>query len=312
MREDVLVANATATAAWSGSPGTGRSVLVGLLGRGIQLSRTPAMHEIEGAAQGLKYIYRLFDTDVMPSGITIAEILRSAEICGFAGLNITYPYKVEVIGHLDGLSAAASAVGAVNTVIFRDGRRTGHNTDLWGFAESFRRAMSGAARANIVLLGAGGAGAAVAHALLECGAGVLHIFDADGDKAAALAADVCAAGGPGRALALAELDAAAIAAADGLVNATPVGMASRPGTPLPANLIGPGLWIADIVYFPLETELLRHARRIGCRVLAGSGMAILQAARAFEHFTGLTPNERRMEAAFHASASAPERRSQTE
>lgn len=277
-----------------------RPVLAGLLGRGIQLSRSPAMHEAEGSAQGLDYVYRLLDTAEMQPGVQIADLLRFAEDSGFAGLNVTYPYKVEVIGHLDELSDAAEAVGAVNTVVFRSGRRTGHNTDLWGFAESFRRNMEGAERHCVLQLGAGGAGAAVAHALMECGVESLQINDKDAAKAQALAAKVCDRHGGGRAVAVGDPENGIAGRVDGIVNTTPVGMASVPGTPIPAALIGPRMWVADIVYFPLETELLAAARAKGCRVLPGSGMAVFQAVRAFEHFTGLTPDSKRMEAAFNA------------
>lgn len=277
-----------------------QAVHVGLIGRGIQKSRTPAMHEAEGRAQGLHYRYRLLDTaltepDVPPLG----EIIKAAEICGYAGLNVTYPYKVEVIDHLDALSDAAATVGAVNTVVLRDGRRKGHNTDLWGFAESIRRNLADAARENVLLLGAGGAGAAVAHALVDCGAGRVLIVDTDREKADALAEAVRAKHGAGKAVAAGD-PAEAAARADGLVNATPVGMAQFPGMPISAGLLRPDMWVADIVYFPLETELLRAARACGCRTLSGAGMAVFQAVRAFELFTGLRPEVARMEATFKA------------
>ncbi len=258
------------------------------------------MHEAEGAAQGINYVYRLFDTVELTSDVSIDDILRAAELCGFSGLNVTYPYKVDVIAHLDELSPAAQAVGAVNTVVFRNGKRSGHNTDLWGFAESFRRSMPGAASDAVVQLGAGGAGAAVAHALADCGVGELRIFDQDTARAEGLVSKINDAYGAGRALALSDLRKGFADQPNGLVNATPVGMASLPGTPVPAELIQPHLWIADIVYFPLETELLRLGRTRGCNTLSGSGMAVFQAVRAFEHFTGLTPDAARMEAAFNA------------
>jgi len=277
----------------------GSTVLVGLVGRGIQKSRSPAMHEAEGTAQGLDYVYRLFDTELMPPQMTLDEILRCAEISDFAGLNITYPAKVEIIAHLDDLSEAARMVGAVNTVVFRDGKRRGHNTDLWGFAESFRRNMGDVARDNVLLIGAGGAGAAVAHALCDCRAGTLWIADADADRAGALARKVCDSHGAGTAYPVENIaDAAALS--DGLVNATPVGMAHMPGMPIAQELIRPEMWVADIIYFPLETELLRTARNRGCRTLSGAGMAVFQAVRAFELFTGLKPDVARMEAAFRA------------
>ena len=295
-----MSAAASAFSQRAGSDPAPPVVLTGLLGRGIQLSRTPAMHEAEGAALGLRYVYRLFDTDRISPATTVGDIVEAAELCGFAGLNVTYPYKVAVIEHLDELSPAAEAVGAVNTIVFRDGHRRGHNTDLWGFAESFRRNMADVARENVLLVGAGGAGAAVAHALLECGVGTVHIHDQDATKAEALAGQIAARHGAARAAVSHAIQQIDFGTLDGVVNATPVGMASLPGTPVPPDLLHRGLWVADIVYFPLETELLRQARRIGCRILPGAGMAVFQAARAFEHFTGLKPDEKRMEAAFNA------------
>jgi shikimate dehydrogenase len=109
--------------------------------------------------------------------------------------------------------------------------------------------------------------------------------------------------GAGRAVVVGDL-AAEVAAADGLVNCTPVGMAKLPGTPLPVALLRPALWVAEIVYFPLETELLRAARAIGCRTLDGGGMAVFQAVGAFRLFTGLEPDAARMQRHFAAMSAA--------
>jgi shikimate dehydrogenase len=280
------------------------AVLLGLIGGGIQASRTPALHEREGAAQGLRLIYRLIDLD--PLGLDTAalpELLTAAERMGFGGLNITYPCKQAVLPLLHELSPDAAALGAVNTVVLRDGRRIGHNTDCSGFAEAFRRGLPDVRRARVVQLGAGGAGAAVAHALLGEGVGHLAIADREASRAAALAAGLAARFGAGRATACRDL-AAEVAAADGLVNCTPVGMAKLPGTPLPAVLLRQALWVAEIVYFPLETELLRAARGLGCRTLDGGGMAVFQAAGAFRLFTGREPDTARMLRHFAAMAAA--------
>ncbi|GAB4377377.1 MAG: shikimate dehydrogenase [Kiloniellaceae bacterium] len=272
----------------------------GLIGRGIGLSRTPAMHEAEGRTQGLDYRYCLFDMDEPAlAGRSLAEVVAAAEAEGFAGLNVTYPFKVEVLGLLDTLSDNARAVGAVNTVVFRDGRRSGHNTDLWGFAESFRRGMAGAALDRVLLLGAGGAGAAVAHALLSLGTEQLSIFDTDAARAAQLSEALAVRFGAGRARA-AESPESVAPSLSGVVNATPVGMAKLPGTPFPPALLRRGLWVADIVYFPLETRLLAAARAAGCRVLPGLGMAVFQAVRAYELFTGLKPDPARMRRTFES------------
>jgi shikimate dehydrogenase len=280
------------------------AILAGLIGSGIQASRTPAMHEREGAEQGLRLIYRLVDLDVLRLGPeALGELLTAAESMGFSGLNITYPCKQAVVPLLDQLSPDARALGAVNTVLLKDGQRIGHNTDCSGFAESFRRGLPDVRRDHVVQLGAGGAGAAVAHALLAEGVGRLAISDTDTPRAEALATDLAARFGAGRAVVVGDL-AAEVAAADGLVNCTPVGMAKLPGTPLPVALLRPALWVAEIVYFPLETELLRAARAIGCRTLDGGGMAVFQAVGAFRLFTGLEPDAARMQRHFAAMSAA--------
>jgi shikimate dehydrogenase len=282
---------------------SGGTVLVGLLGKGIQLSRTPAMHEAEGRAIGIPYVYRLLDTDRMrPPLSEVSDILRCAEDLGFSGLNVTFPYKQVVLPLLDELSPAARSVGSVNTIVFRDGRRFGHNTDMWGFAESFRLGLPGARRRHVLLLGAGGAGAAVAHALLESGVERLSIADPETGRAQVLADRLRGFFGEGRCDAT---QAATVAAdVDGIVNATPVGMAKMPGTPIDPGLVGAATWVADIIYFPLETELLRLARLKGCRTLPGDGMALFQAVRAFELFSGVRPDTDRMRAAFVAFGEA--------
>jgi shikimate dehydrogenase len=278
------------------------SILVGLVGAGIQASLTPRMHEEEGAAQGLRYAYRLIDLDVL--GLTASDlpkILADAERSGFAGLNITYPCKQAVMVHLDELNPDARAIGAVNTVVFRGGRRIGHNTDWTGFFESVRRGLGDANRARVVQFGAGGAGAAVAHALLTLDAGQIAIVDTDAARARDLAAALCARFGAGRAVA-AEHPADAVAAADGLVNTTPVGMTKLPGMVVAEDWLRRELWVVDIVYFPLETELLRVARRRGCRTMSGAGMAVFQAIRAFELFCGIAPDADRMQRHFERMA----------
>jgi shikimate dehydrogenase len=265
--------------------------LAGLIGSGIQASRTPSMHEREGAEQGLRYIYKLIDLMALNIGPeALPELLTAAERMGFNGLNITFPCKQTVIPLLHELSEDARALGAVNTVVLKDGRRIGHNTDSSGFAEGFRRGLPDAKRDRVVQVGAGGAGSAVAHAALKLGVGHLTVLDTDRGKAEQVAADLVGRFGRGRAEAGRDL-AAALAMADGVINTTPVGMAKIPGTPA---LLRPELWVAEIIYFPLETELLRQARALGCRTLDGGGMAVFQAVEAFRLITGIAPDAERM------------------
>jgi shikimate dehydrogenase len=278
----------------SGGAASEQSILVGLVGAGIQASRTPRLHEREGDAQGLRYMYKLIDIDVLGLRVdALPDLLLAAQRLGFTGLNVTYPCKQAVIALLDELSPDARALGAVNTVVLKGGRRVGHNTDWSGFAESFRRDLPNAPRERVVQFGAGGAGAAVGHALLTLGTGQLAIVDTDRRRAEDLAEALCARFGSGRALA-SDNAPDVLGAADGVVNTTPVGMAKHPGIAFPAHLLGPHLWVAEIVYFPLETELLREARARGCRTMGGGSMAVFQAAEAFRLFTGRDADVDRM------------------
>jgi shikimate dehydrogenase len=270
--------------------------LVGLIGSGIGPSLSPALHQREADRLGLRLLYRLIDIDTL--GVrpeAVGDLVRSARDLGFDGLNITHPCKQLVLEHLDALDPQAEALGAVNTVVFDGGRATGHNTDVTGFAASFARGLPDAPLERVVQLGAGGAGAAVAHATLTLGAEHVTVVDAVPERAAALAGSLCRHFGAGRAGAAAP-DAlpGLLAAADGVVHATPTGMAAHPGMPFPAELLRPGLWVAEVVYRPLETELLRTARAAGCATLDGGGMAAFQAADAFRLFTGREPDGARM------------------
>ena len=271
-----------------------RSVLLGLIGQDIQGSRTPEMHMREGEAQGLRLVYRLIDLTQLGLGVeALPDLLTAAQRMGFDGLNITHPCKQAVIPHLDELSDNARALGAVNTVILRDGKKIGENTDWSGFAEPFRRKMSDVPLNRVVQIGAGGAGAAVAHAALMLGVKELTIIDIDPKRAESVAQNLSSHFGAGRAKAGTDLPRT-IAEADGLINATPIGMDAHPGMPLPAELLRPDLWVAEIIYFPLETELLQRARALGARTIDGGGMAVFQAVAAFRHFTGLEPDSDRM------------------
>jgi shikimate dehydrogenase len=271
-----------------------KSVRAGLIGAGIQASRSPHLHECEGLAAGIDLSYSLLDLEQLNVGVeALPHLLATAQEQGFAGVNITHPCKQAVIPLLDELSADAAAIHAVNTVVFKAGKRIGHNTDSFGFAESFRRGLPGAACNNVALLGAGGAGSAVATAALGLGVRSLMIYDVDDSRANALAERLQPRFDAARIAIVVDL-AAAMPAADGLIQATPIGMLGHPGLPLPVELLRPAHWVAEIVYFPLETELLKAARLLGCRALDGGGMAVFQAAEAFRLFTGMAPDYERM------------------
>lgn len=266
----------------------------GLIGSAIQASLTPAMHMQEGDAQGFGYGYELIDLNQLRlAPEDLPALIADAEARGLCGLNITHPCKQLVIPFLDQLSDEARAIGAVNTVVLKDGERYGHNTDWWGFAESFRRGLPGAGLSSVLQIGAGGAGVATAYAILSLGLRDLTVFDREAERAEQLA-ETMSALFPETVVRASDDIPAAMSKADGLIHATPTGMAKYPGMPLPPDLLEPRHWVAEIVYFPLETELLKEAARRGCQVLNGGGMAVFQAVGAFRLFTGREADADRM------------------
>jgi shikimate dehydrogenase len=277
-----------------------KKLLLGLIGAGIQRSLAPALHEEEGRRHGLRVHYQLIDLGA-EGAEALPALMAAVRLIGFAGLNVTHPCKQAVIPLLDELSEEARVIGAVNTVVRKDRRLIGHNTDGSGWSWGFRRALPQAKLDRVVLLGAGGAGSAVAHAVLQLGARLLVVIDTLPSRAAQLAARLEKAHGGGRARAEEDI-AAALAGADGLIQATPVGMDKQPAMPLPEPLLRPQLWVSELVYVPLETPLVRAARRIGCAVVDGGHMNVGQACRAFELFTGRAADVARVDAHFRRLA----------
>ena len=263
-------------------------VLVGLVGEGIQQSHAPLLHQREADRQGIRLIYKVIDS--AEHGLAagdLPEVLHWARTLGYRGLNVTHPFKQEVVRYLDDLSDDARLLGAVNTLVFDNGRTCGYNTDASGFARSFAREFAQMPREMVVQLGSGGAGAAVAHALLSHGVRRLTLADLDVAKATRLSEALGTRFDADRIVVcpLADL-AGALAKADGLVNATPMGMAHHPGSPVPASVLRRDMWVADIVYRPVDTPLLQAARSVGAPTLHGGGMNAYQAVEAYEHFTG--------------------------
>lgn len=273
-------------------------MLVGLLGANISQSLAPALHEDAAAAAGMVGHYHLMDVDG-PRPRTLPELLAAVRTAGFAGVNVTFPFKEAVIPLLDAVSPEAAEIGAVNTVVFDPaGRCTGHNTDRSGFRAAFLAAFGAdAVRGKAVLqLGAGGAGRAVAFALRDLGVSSLRLYDRDTQRARNLCADL---GGLCEVLDAPEPAAASVA---GIVNATPIGMTGHDGLPMTPEVVQAHQVVADVIYTPLETEFLKAAKAKGARTMGGAGMCVHQAVRAFELFTGRVPDVARMDRTFLAAA----------
>jgi quinate/shikimate dehydrogenase (NAD+) len=279
---------------------TTTSFVVGLLGDNIGGSLAKPLQEGEGEAQGLSLAYRLVDATHTGLGLVdTGDVLRWAVRLGFDGLAVTHPFKNAVMAYVDEASADAQALGASNFVVIRDGRSIGHNTDWVGFADAMRATLPEALGDRMVLLGAGGAGVAVGYGALRYGAAHLDIVDQDADRAAAVADRLGSLVGRERVASTTDLEGA-LSTAGGLIQATPVGMDAHPGLPLDPALLRIDQWVADIIYFPLETELVHRARAAGCRVMTGGAMAVHQHAAAFRLLTGRTADIRRMQEHFGA------------
>ena len=277
------------------------SILCGLVGSGIGGSRSPEMHEREARALDLPLVYRILDSEAVGFGAEdLGQFFAMLASLGFDGINVTHPFKQAVVPLLDELSDAATQLGAVNTVLFREGRTYGDNTDWSGYRAHFLAGLGVLPRGKVAMIGAGGAASAVGYAHLDLGATRLAIFDPASERAEALAARLGALFPEAKVVA-ATSPTEALADVDGVVQASPVGMLSHPGLPFDPALLEPRMWVSDVIYFPLETELLLAAKAIGCATLNGGGMAVMQAAHAFALFTGREPDSRRMLADFAAA-----------
>lgn len=278
-------------------------MLVGLIGKNILQSLSPALHEDAFAARGVVGLYQLMDAE-SPRERSLPDLLAAVRMAGFAGTNITFPFKEAVIPLLDEVSAEAREIGAVNTVVIDSaGRTSGHNTDRSGFRAAFSETFGAASVTGrtVLQLGAGGAGRAVAFALMDLGVARLKLYDVARDRAQRLAADLNARFGHNKALVL-DAPEPAVASAAAIVNATPIGMTGHPGLPMPTNAIEAHHIVADVIYTPLETDFLKAAKAKGARTMGGAGMCVHQAVDAFRLFTGWQPDVERMRRTFVAAA----------
>jgi quinate/shikimate dehydrogenase (NAD+) len=273
-------------------PAAPKKLLTGLIGAPIAHSASPAMHERAAEGLGLRGHYQLIEVAGADAG-GLRMMLEGVRRLGFAGVNVTFPYKEAVVPLLDELAPGAAAMGAVNTVVVRNGRLIGHNTDTTGFARAVAPLLAASGNA-VAVIGTGGVGKAIAFALASLDVTDIRIFDSEPARAEKLAALLDKQGGA-RVAASVE---AALDGATGLVNGTPVGMLPNRETPVAPTLLRGNLWVADAVYSPLITPLLAAAQAKGARIMTGRELAIYQAADAFELFTGLAPSTEIMGEAF--------------
>jgi shikimate dehydrogenase len=257
--------------------------LYGIIGCPVSHSLSPYMHNAAFNRLGIDAVYLPFEVEKKNLKNTIAA-LRKSNITGF---NVTIPFKSECIKYLDNIDAAARNIGAVNTVVSKNKKLIGYNTDCEGFIKSLKADLKFNPRGKkTLILGAGGAARAVVFALAKEGSSAIYIYDIINKKAEILARDIknifakknvkpCAKNKIGEIIRGCNL----------IVNCTPLGMKKQDPMPLDLNLLHKGLLLYDIVYTPLETKLIKAARKKGIRAIGGIGMLLYQGVLAFELWT---------------------------
>jgi shikimate dehydrogenase len=265
----------------------GTTRVVGVFGYPVKHSASPAMHNAAFAALGLDWVYVPFE--VAPENIGAA--LAGVRALNLAGVNVTVPLKELVPPHLDRLIGRAELLGAVNTVIHREGQLLGDSTDGPGFLAALaQEGVTVGPGSQVVVLGAGGSSRAVVQELVSQGATVL-LANRNQERAETLAKLVV---GPGSVEVIALSEEAvgqALTNASVLVNTTSVGMHPNHDEmpPVPPDALSPSVFVSDLIYNPAETRLLARARSRGCRTQNGIEMLVRQGAISFTHWTGIEP-----------------------
>jgi shikimate dehydrogenase len=261
-----------------------RTQFCGVIGNPVGHSLSPAIHNAAFRKVGLNFVYLAWQVEA------IGEAIKGLRALGnFRGASVTIPHKVAAIPFLDHVEQTAQRIGAINTIVAEKGELTGYNTDATGALRALKEGEVELTGKRIVVLGSGGAARAIAFALaVESGAEQLTLLGIDDRERRSLAQEIRSQA----ALTLEDfhLDETTLRRvlpeAHVLIHCTPVGMSPKAGTTsVPAALLHAGLSVMDIVYNPLETRLLKDAKRAGCKTIPGLEMFLNQAVAQFELWT---------------------------
>ncbi len=269
----------------AGSSFPERTVRLALIGGNIWQSRSPDLHRLCGRLTGFDVVYDLLVPDELGQEFEI--VFETCARSGMRGVNVTYPYKERLAGRIE-CGPIVARIGAMNTVVFHDGRPVGFNTDHTGFIAAYRKRFGAIPPGRVTVIGAGGVGRAIAFALVRLGASELSLIDRSQEKAEALAKALSGLDADITVRVASDL-AEALRDADGIVNGTPVGMTGHSGSPVARRLLGPQRWAFDAVYTPVDTVFTRMAAAAGLTVLSGYALFLHQGVEAFELFTGARP-----------------------
>lgn len=272
-------------------------LLLGLIGDNIARSRSPLLHRLAGAQNGMDVQYdRMIPRDMGEDFDTVFDACTGR---GYRGINVTYPYKERAAKKVTVSDPLVRAIGAVNTVLFEPGGPQGFNTDYSGFIAAYRAARGETPPGICCLIGTGGVGRALAFGLVALGATEIRLVDKDAGKADALSAELKATGQASRITVETDAERAANGAT-GILNGTPVGMVGYDGTPLPAKAMKGAEWAFDAVYTPVDTEFLKDAHAEGLATISGYELFFWQGVHAWKHFAGKPLDEPALRAALQA------------
>ena len=255
-----------------------------LIGNSISQSRAPFLHKMLGEIYDFDVSYDLKDPGIN-SREAFEATLRSLREEGYTGCNVTFPFKSLAVEYVDEPDEAVREVGATNTLYLADDKIRATNTDYTGFIHGYHSQRGNAPAGEVLMIGAGGVGRAVAFGMFHCGATKLYIFDLNVEGAKSLAAAVNAKGYSAEVISADELPSIA-KSVNGLVNCTPVGHYATPGIPLDPSLFGGQDWAFDAVYVPLETEFMKAAHEAGLELVSGFDLFFHQGIDAFTTFSG--------------------------
>ncbi len=271
---------------------------LGLLGNQIGRSRVKALHELLGELYNININYRLMDLADKPEPVSILKELERCRREGFRGVNVTHPYKKRAFEHVTTFDHFPDGLTSVNTVLLDGDTLQADNTDYSGFCKAYTRQFGEDCKpGKVVMLGAGGVGVAIAFGLQQLGVDELMIYDKVKESAHGLEQLLKTRGVHVRILA--EQDVVGeMQQADGLINATPLGMFQYPGNPFPLDGFTSQRWAFDAVYTPENTAFLDQCRKRGINTLSGFQLFLYQGLDAFKHFTGVTADAQIIEPLF--------------
>ncbi|MDD7972267.1 shikimate dehydrogenase family protein [Roseinatronobacter alkalisoli] len=266
---------------------------LGLIGDNIGASRAPRFHMLAGKQNGISVTYDRLVPQVMERDFD--SLFDHVMAAGYRGINITYPYKERAATRVRIDDPGVRALGAVNTVLFDGEAPRGFNTDHSGFISAWSKVWGNVNPGTTLVIGAGGVGRAISFAIATLGAREIRLADTDLPRANRLAKALTEAF-PALDVRVGANAAALAADAQGLVNATPVGMTGHPGTPLPPPAMRGALWAFDAVYTPINTQFLTDATSAGLNTLSGFELFIGQAVDAWNLFSERPIDEARLRA----------------